>query len=111
MHRTLRVTLRELCERHGDWSKVVEYLAKHGGRYDQTFFAYWRKHPGTLSAKVAAKMLESPSPWIRVYCLETFGHMFGPTRIRNVTGSMQVELKELQERVGRLREAQKHETK
>lgn len=59
--------LIDICERTGEWNRVVEYLSVHGERLDRQFFAYWKEERVKLSSKQLHSLNSATNCWIRLY--------------------------------------------
>jgi hypothetical protein len=102
-HSAARRRLVELAETYGKRGLIIEHLANHGGRYDGEFFALWRQQQVSLSDEEVARLCESSSLWVRLFCLEQYQQQYNR---KGLIESLKAELGELTERVGNLKNAQ-----
>ena len=93
-----------LCEKHGDWEQLVDYLALHGVRIDHLFFQAMKGSELQVTERQRKKLLSSASPWVRVYAVEAFSLGSGK-RLDGVLGSLESEIKDLGAYLERVKKA------
>ena len=98
-HATARKRLVELGEVYEKRTLIINHLANHGGRYDVEFFRRWRQLQIQLSEEEIARLGESSSVWIRLFCLERYK---GQYNRKGLIESLKTELEEMIERVHKL---------
>lgn len=96
---TARKRLIYLTEKYGRREDLVEHLGKYGSRYDSYFFQLWKEGGIVLSDIEIARLAQSASPWIQVFCLENYP---GPYNRNGVIESLKADIQELRERVQKL---------
>jgi hypothetical protein len=74
---------------------LIKHLTNHGGRYDAEFFRLWQEKQIQLSEEEVARLCESSSLWIRLFCLEYYKKQYNR---KGLVESLKSELKELIER-------------
>ena len=91
-----------LANMYDDWGPVIRYLEKKGGCEDRAVFMYWKRHSVRLPSDAAVRLCSAPSPWIRLYWLETYGEAGEEYATRNIR-PLQEDVTQMLDRIEKLK--------